>query len=86
VSPERLQGRALLILAPGLGFDRKRQRLGRGKGYYDRYLARVRSAGVAARVIGLAFTEQLVEVVPVGSHDQPLDGVVPDREVIGLVD
>jgi 5-formyltetrahydrofolate cyclo-ligase len=82
VPPEQLEGRRLLILAPGLGFDRSRQRLGRGKGFYDRFLERVRSAGVSVRVIGLAFAEQLVEAVPVGGQDQPLDGVVTDRELV----
>jgi 5-formyltetrahydrofolate cyclo-ligase len=79
---EQLLGQRLLILAPGLGFDRNRRRLGRGKGFYDRFLQRVSSTGVSARAIGLAFTEQLVEAVPVGGHDQPLDGVVTDEEVI----
>jgi len=75
------QGR-LLILAPGLGFDRSRRRLGRGKGYYDRVLSSLRRAGGGFAVVGLAYSEQLVEEIPVHDHDQPLDGVVTDREVI----
>jgi 5-formyltetrahydrofolate cyclo-ligase len=82
VDPPRLQGQRLLVLVPGLGFDRERRRLGRGKGYYDRLLAGVRRAGVAVAAVGLAFSEQLVEQIPVSDHDQPLDGVITDEEII----
>jgi 5-formyltetrahydrofolate cyclo-ligase len=74
--------RPLLILAPGMGFDRSRQRLGRGRGFYDRLLAAVRCAETGFSVVGLAYSEQLVEDIPVHDHDQPLDGIVTDREVI----
>jgi len=75
---------ALLILAPGLAFDRGLRRIGRGKGYYDRFLARARSAARECRVVGLALAEQVVAEVPVGPLDQRLDGLITDRELIGL--
>jgi len=85
VDPFVPTGKLLLILTPGLAFDRQRRRLGRGKGFYDRFLCRVRRAhpaGSASWAVGLAFTEQLVERVPVSDHDELLDGIVTDREVI----
>lgn len=86
VDPARLSGRELLVLTPGLAFDRSGRRLGRGKGFYDRFLALVRAAagrGVCSRAVGLAFGEQLIDEVPVSAHDQLLDGIVTDLEVIG---
>src|SRR5262249_9794586 len=62
-----------LILTPLLAFDRSGRRLGQGGGHYDRILARYRAEGAVA--MGLAFTEQEMEAVPVGSHDMPLDWV-----------
>jgi 5-formyltetrahydrofolate cyclo-ligase len=80
--PEPAGSRPLLILAPGMSFDRSRNRLGRGKGFYDRLLAAVRCAPVGFSVVGLAYSEQLIGDIPVHDHDEQLDGVVTDLEVI----
>jgi 5-formyltetrahydrofolate cyclo-ligase len=53
-----------LILAPGVAFDMRGCRLGRGKGYYDRLLAAARG-----QVCGVAFDEQIVREVPAEPHD-----------------
>ena len=85
VDPTVPTGKRLLVLTPGLAFDRSRRRLGRGKGFYDRFLDGLRTAhsqGSTSWAVGLAFDEQLVNEVPVSDHDQPLDGIVTDREVI----
>ncbi len=68
-----------LLIVPGLAFDRNRNRLGRGGGYYDRFLAR---EGLRARKIGLAFEAQIVETVPVGPNDLPVDLLVTNKEII----
>lgn len=60
-----------LALVPGLGFDARGHRLGRGKGYYDRLLA-----GFSGRKIGVAFDLQIVPEVPREPHDIALDAVV----------
>jgi len=86
VDPSLPTGKRLLVLAPGLAFDREGRRLGRGKGFYDRFLHRLRAAhpaGSRSWAVGLAFAEQLVERVPVSDHDEILEGIVTDREVIG---
>ncbi len=60
-----------LVVVPGLAFTADGWRLGRGKAYYDRFLATVRAA-----TVGVCFTEQLVEQLPVDAHDVRLDQVL----------
>lgn len=60
-----------LALVPGLGFDARGHRLGRGKGHYDRLLA-----GFTGMKIGVAFDFQIVADVPREPHDIALDAVV----------
>ncbi len=63
-----------LVLVPGLAFDDRGYRLGRGRGYYDRFLAHPALSNVLK--IGIAFDFQRVDVVPTEAHDIPLDGVI----------
>ncbi|NJK92661.1 MAG: 5-formyltetrahydrofolate cyclo-ligase, partial [Blastochloris sp.] len=65
-----------LILVPGLGYDRRRQRLGRGRGFYDRHLATL-----PARVqrLGLFFSIQEVIKLPCDEHDQALSAVLTEQ-------
>jgi 5-formyltetrahydrofolate cyclo-ligase len=58
-----------LIVVPGIAFDKKNVRLGRGHGYYDRFLCAVPNK---TRTIGLAFGFQVVEDLPQDSHDIPV--------------
>ncbi len=83
VNPDRIINEALLIITPGMGFDRAKRRLGRGKGFYDRFLRMVRcGAALNARAVGLSFSEQVVPKIPVRAHDQPVDGIITDLEII----
>jgi 5-formyltetrahydrofolate cyclo-ligase len=75
VAPDRVD----LFLVPGVYFDRRGRRLGRGRGDYDRLLARAR--GDALRV-GLCFSERLIEDVPSAPWDEPMDMVVTELEAI----
>lgn len=68
-----------MVITPGLGFDRKGNRLGRGGAYYDKFFSNV---GLKAARCGLAFAEQIVDSVPVLEHDKPIDFLVTDKEVI----
>jgi 5-formyltetrahydrofolate cyclo-ligase len=68
-----------MVVVPALAFDRKGNRLGRGGGFYDRFLATPDFAGVA---VGIAFREQLLDELPVDEHDVPVDIVVTDEEVL----
>jgi 5-formyltetrahydrofolate cyclo-ligase len=68
-----------LIVVPALAFDRGGHRLGRGGGFYDRFLARRRPSTPAC---GIGYSLQVVDELPREAHDQPLDLVVTDTEVI----
>lgn len=68
-----------VVVVPGLGFDRSGNRIGRGAGFYDRFLG-----GLGKRVVrvALAFDEQVVEGVPVEGHDARMAWIVTPTEVI----
>jgi 5-formyltetrahydrofolate cyclo-ligase len=68
-----------LVVTPGLGFDRKANRLGRGGSYYDRFFS---NKELKAAKCGFAFAEQVIETVPVTEHDVPVDMLVTDEEVL----
>lgn len=68
-----------LVVAPGLGFDRKGNRLGRGGSYYDRFFS---NKDLKAMKCGFSFAEQVIETVPVIEHDVPVDMLVSDEEVL----
>lgn len=65
-----------LIVVPGVAFDRQGTRLGFGGGYYDRLLARPRTA--RARVVGLCHDFQLVDRLPAEPWDRPMDAVITE--------
>lgn len=67
-----------LVVVPGLGFDRSGHRIGRGMGFYDRFLAQPEFIGLSC---GLCFEEQLVDELPVLEHDVPLSMIVTDQGV-----
>lgn len=57
----------VLMLMPGVAFDSMRNRIGYGKGFYDRYLAD--KPGLRLKTIAVGFRCQLVEEIPCGEHD-----------------
>ena len=83
IIPQTLRGEAQpnlpfppeLILVPGLAFSHSGQRLGRGGGFYDRFLV-----GQGAKVfkLGVCFEFQLLESIPVEPHDAVMDVVITD--------
>lgn len=68
------QGDIDLVLVPGLAFDDKCHRLGRGMGYYDRFLE-----GYQGKTMGIC--RNLVPAVPVENHDITLDAVVTAKQI-----
>jgi len=68
-----------LVVAPGLAFDRKGNRLGRGGSYYDRFFA---NKDLRAIKCGIAFGEQVIETVPTDDDDIPVDFLITDEEVL----
>ena len=67
-----------LILIPGLAFDRNGGRLGRGRGYYDRFL----SLHHGILRVGVCFDEQLVPSVPCEAHDLRLHALITPSETL----
>ena len=71
-----------LLFVPLVGFDRSGNRLGYGRGHYDRAIAAARAGGRRARLVGLAFSVQEVEAIPAEPHDIRLDWVVTENETL----
>lgn len=65
-----------LIVVPGIAYDKKNMRLGRGKGYYDRFLASEELS--SSKMIGLAFQFQVVNTLPSDVHDRPVYRVITE--------
>ena len=63
-----------MIIVPGVAFDRNKNRMGRGRGFYDRLL---KSTPNAVKV-GVAFSFQLFDTIPVEPFDVPMDEVVSE--------
>ena len=66
---------------PGSVFDIHGGRLGYGGGYYDRFLL---NDAPQAKRIGLAFELQVVDNVPLESHDQPLDILITEERIVNI--
>ena len=76
-----------LLCMPGAAFDRERNRIGYGGGYYDRYLSSARSAEHGEKsgdieTIALAFSCQVFAEIPSEPHDLRPDRVVTEQEII----
>lgn len=71
VAPEDID----ILIVPGVAFTRDGQRLGYGGGYYDRYIPRCSKA----RILALAFEEQLVDTLPTEPHDLRIPGLIVAR-------
>lgn len=71
-----------VIVLPVVGFDRSGTRIGYGRGYYDRAIARQREAGHDPKLLGIAFAVQEVEAIPHEPHDIRLDWIVTDQEIL----
>jgi 5-formyltetrahydrofolate cyclo-ligase len=71
--PEDLE----LIIVPMVGGDYNKNRIGYGKGFYDRFLQQVHCPAV-----GLLFEECLIDAVPVESFDVPLSMLITEQQII----
>lgn len=67
-----------VIFVPGLAFDRRGNRLGYGKGYYDRFLNEQKNA----LKIGLCFDFQLLDEIHAEAHDVPVDWIISEKELL----
>lgn len=68
-----------MVIIPGIAFDKNMNRLGRGKGYYDRFLSRT---DISAVKIGVCFEFQLFEHIPTHIHDIKMNYIITERCII----
>lgn len=67
-----------LVVMPGVVFSSDGNRIGRGGGWYDKFLPKLSTAIVR---VGLCFSEQIQEITP-EPHDQPVDVIITEEQVI----
>ena len=68
-----------LIIVPGVAFDLSGNRIGRGFGYYDNFLRKVRSS---AKIVALAFEMQIVKKIPNDKNDIPVHKIITENRMI----
>lgn len=79
VSPENLDA----VIVPGVGFDKKGNRLGFGGGFYDRYLPKTRQD---CKKIAVCHEMQLLENAYPEKHDFPMDGIITEKKIYLLTE
>ena len=73
VSPDEIE----LVIVPAVAYDRAGNRLGRGKGFYDRLLS-----NTAATKVGIGYEFQIVDEIPAEPHDVKMDMVITQKTVL----
>ena len=71
-----------LIIVPLVAFDRELNRIGYGKGYYDRYLKKISKIEKKTISLGIAYSFQKTRKIPVSKHDFKLDYIFTERGII----
>ena len=72
-NPEEIE----LVVVPAVAYDKKGKRLGRGKGFYDRFLQHTK-----ATKVGVGYEFQLFEELPSEEHDVPMDIIITQNSTI----
>ena len=79
-----------ILIVPMLLFDRQLYRLGYGGGYYDKAICKLKKKfdkeGKKFISIGLAYSEQETLSIPYENHDQRLDFIITEKEIISKID
>ena len=81
--PEKLADeKEVLLLMPGVAFDRAHNRVGYGGGFYDCYLERKEAEGTGFLKVALAYDFQILDSIPTQPHDRKLDYILTAGEII----
>lgn len=75
VSPDEIE----LVIVPAVAYDKKGNRLGRGRGFYDRLLASTK-----ATKVGVGYEFQMVEKIPAEPHDVKMDMVITQKTIVRI--
>jgi 5-formyltetrahydrofolate cyclo-ligase len=78
-------GRAVVLATPGMAFDRQGNRMGHGKGYYDRFFARLDGLGLSYVRIALCLEQQIIPQVPVESWDKKMDAICTGAGIFSIL-
>ncbi len=68
-----------IAIIPGVAFDEKGGRIGSGEGYYDRFISKL---PITTRKISLAYEDQIIQQVPMESHDKNIDIIITEKRII----
>lgn len=68
-----------IAIVPGLAFDEKGGRIGTGDGYYDRLIPKL---PITTRKVALAYESQIIQHIPMESHDKYVDIIITDARII----
>lgn len=74
-----------LIIIPGLAFDERGNRLGKGKGYYDKFLAELLSTSEKEKILGIVgycYDFQIIDKVITEPNDIPVDYIISDKRIV----
>ncbi len=80
IEPENLSEKNVFAVIPGLGFTKNGERLGKGKGFYDRYIPTIIAKKLT--LCGLCFDCQIVQSIPTDSHDIKVDFVATESALL----
>ena len=76
-----------LIIIPGLAFDERGNRLGKGKGYYDKFLAELLSTSEKEKILGIVgycYDFQIIDKVITEPNDIPVDYIISDKRIVKI--
>jgi 5-formyltetrahydrofolate cyclo-ligase len=78
-------GRAVVLVTPGMAFDRQGNRMGHGKGYYDRFFARLDGLGLSYVRVAFCLERQIIPQVPVESWDKKMDAICTGAGILSIL-
>jgi 5-formyltetrahydrofolate cyclo-ligase len=78
-------GKAIVLVTPGMAFDRQGNRMGHGKGYYDRFFARLDGLGLPYVAVALCLEQQIIPRVPTESWDKKMDAICTGGGIFSIL-
>jgi 5-formyltetrahydrofolate cyclo-ligase len=75
----------LVLVAPGVAFDRQGNRMGHGKGYYDRFFAKLDGLGLPYTAVALCIEQQIIPRVPTESWDKRMDAICTGAGIFSIL-
>jgi 5-formyltetrahydrofolate cyclo-ligase len=78
-------GGAVVVVTPGMAFDRQGNRMGHGKGYYDRFFARLDGLGLPYLAVALCLEQQIIPRAPTESWDKKMDAICTGAGIFSIL-